>query len=107
MIERVACGVGRRQHLDVEPLEQRAGTKLRRLQLLGDRVVYERRGGGIQLALNAEYFVQHVLKPRTRGRSAKELPMIDECLPDSARIRLGVRWLAVYWNDAEPLERHA
>src|ERR1700693_212946 len=101
MLERVACGVGRCQHLDFEPLEEGTRTELRRLELLGDRVVHERRGGGIQLALNAEYLVQHVVEPRTRGRSAKELPMIDKCLPDPARIRLGVRWLAVYWRSEE------
>src|SRR5437016_5474467 len=40
MLEQVGRSVGRREHFDVEPLEKRAWSKLRRLQALCDCVEY-------------------------------------------------------------------
>ena len=63
MLERIERTFGRRQHFDVEALEQRARTKFRPLQSLVDRVVVDVGRFGRQAHVEAEDLGKYPVEP--------------------------------------------
>ena len=105
VLERVARGVGRAEHLDVEALVQRAGEELRRRQARFQAIVDGHRGSAVQRLGDAEDPFELVLQPTTRGCSAIQVEMIGEQLPDLAWV--GLDRCTVARRDAQALERDA
>ncbi len=78
VLQRVGRRVGRRQHLDVEALEQRARPELGRGELLDDCVVHARGRLTRQSLAHAEHLVQLVIEPRRARRAAKQVIVLGE-----------------------------
>ena len=83
-IERVDRRFGRRQHLDVEPLEQPARSELILHQLLADDVEVVVGGVGFESDLHLEHFRKDIVQPQRRGRAAKQMKPRCEHPPRSA-----------------------
>src|SRR6266516_7493947 len=88
VLERVGRSVRRRQHLDVEALEQRARPELWALELLDDLVVRLCSYFTQSQTPNPEYLKQLVVEPRPRRRAAEQVIVLGEELPHAARCAL-------------------
>src|SRR5205823_6484922 len=88
MVERIARRIGRREHFDVEALEQRPRQELGGRELLRDLVVDARGCLTRQAVADAEDLVQLVIEPGAGGRAAEQVVLVGEPLPDFARICL-------------------
>ena len=104
-LERVGRRVGRAEHLDAEPVEQGAGPKLGPSQTGVDVVVdpHGRRGG--QRLVDPEHAFELLRQPGAARRSAKQVKVVAEDLPDPPRIGFGPP--AVDARDSQRLHRHA
>ena len=100
VIERIERAFGRRERLDVEALEQRAGAEFRPLQGIGDGVVVKVRRFRIQPDVDPEAFGEHPVEPDARGRAAEQMIALGKQAPRRARIGAGVA-------DPEGLQPHA
>jgi len=105
MLERVRGPVRGAQDLDIEPLEQRAGSVLGGGQLGGQLVVGGLGVVAVQLLLDAEDLVELVRQPYAAGRAAEEVEVLGEGLPDLAMIRLDRTPISP--RDAQRLQGHA
>ena len=85
----VARVVGRGQHLDAEPLEQRARAVVVRGQALGDLVVDRIRRLGGRPHGHVEDLGQGGLEPVARRSAAEQVPVRAEQVPDPPGLRLG------------------
>src|SRR5262245_46745233 len=83
--EPIGCGVRRRQHFDIEALEQRARTKLRALQFFQDLVVDAFRSRTFETDTHTEDVVELVREPRAGRRAAEEMKALSKALPCATR----------------------
>ncbi len=105
MIERVGGGVGRRQDLDVEPLEQRARPERVLAETIRDHVVQPVGVRRRQAFLDPEQRRERTLEPEPGRGAAEQGPVRGERAPDDATVRLDRS--AVPTRHAETLERNA
>src|SRR5438067_3480211 len=105
MLERIAGAIGCREHLDPEPLEERARTELRATEPRGNLIVDRLRARAIELLTHTEHVVKLVIEPNPRRRAPKQIVMLTERLPDSPWISLDGR--SVAHRDAQRLHRDA
>src|SRR5204863_4098232 len=104
MCERIERRLGRRDHFDVEALEQRAGTKLGSGETGVDVIEQPVRGFGGQPFADAEHLVERMIEPDARRRSPEKRIVAGEGMPDLARIPFDCS--TVMPSDAEILEAH-
>src|SRR3954464_3791339 len=102
-IERIGRRIRRREHLDVEALQQCPRSELDGRQSLGDVVIRFLCRLGIQRVLDPEHFAQLVLYPGSCRCRPEESPVIGKCLPDLSRIRFGRRRRGIECSDAKRL----
>ncbi len=104
-LERVGRGVRRAEHLDPEPLEQRARPELRLRELLLHPVVDAHGGRAVEPLGDPEHAFELVREPGAARRAAKQVEVVREHLPDLPRIRFRRR--PIQPRDPEALHRHA
>ena len=80
MLQRIARRIGRREHVDVEALEERARTELRRREPFGNGVVRPVRVVAIE-HLDTKQLVQLVVEPESSRRTTKDVIMLGESPP--------------------------
>ncbi len=85
-IDRRLC---RRQHLDVESLEQRPRAKRLGSQCCADRVEVRVGARRVERYFHPEYHFEHVIEPQRRRCSAEQIEVLREQLPCRARVRVG------------------
>ena len=85
MLQRIARRIGRREHVDVEALEERARTELRRRESLGNGVVRPVRVVAIE-HLDTKQLVQLVIEPEPGRRPTKDVVILGESPPCVAGI---------------------
>src|SRR5215217_9325783 len=105
LLQGVGGSVSSAKHLDVEALEEGAGSKLGARELLCEVVIDPLRTLAGQLLLNPEDVNELVLKPETGWGAAEEVEVFSEALPDLAVICLDRG--RVTSRHSEVLHRHA
>ena len=98
--ERRAGGIGRRQALDPEPVEQRARREGRRRKLLLDPRVDRLRAAGSSRSSIPNTVASVSRSQRPVGVQREQVDVVGEQLPDGAVVDLGPA-------EPAPLERHA
>ncbi len=105
MVERIERRFGRRDHFDVETLEQRARTELGRREARVDPVEAAVRRLGRQPFVDAEHRRERVVEPHARGRAAEQVKVFGERVPYPARVRRDRT--AIVARNAQVLESYA
>gem|GEM_PF-6743295 len=89
MVAEVRGGrVCRRDDLDIEAIKQFSRAESRVGNAIGDLVIDGIRGFGTRNLINAEDLDELVLQPIARRRTAEELPILAEGVPDLPRVGL-------------------
>ncbi len=91
VLERIAGPVGRREHLDVEPLEQGPREEVGGGELVHDLVVDACGGLARESVPDAEHLVELIIEPHAAGRAAEQVVVVCKALPHAARIHLNGR----------------
>ncbi len=86
ILQRIQWRIRRRQHLDLEPFKQRPRPELRRLQLLGNRVVVLVCRLLAQPLFQPEQLLKLIVQPHARRRSTEQLIVARKCPPHLPRI---------------------
>jgi hypothetical protein len=101
----VERALGRRDHLDPEPLEQRAGPEFLARETIGDPVVYAVRRLRRQSLVDPEDLLEGMVEPEARRGPSEQVKMRREAPPDGAGVLLDRP--AVGARHAQLLERDA
>src|SRR5207247_4531468 len=101
---RIERRLGRRNHFDVEPFEQRPGPELGLAETGIDAIEYAVGCFRRQTLADAEDLVKRVIEPNPGRRAAKNVVMPRKHAPDIARIALD-RAAVAAWN-RRILQRH-
>ena len=81
MLKRICRAFGRRDHFDIEPLEQCARLIRVRFQSRINRVVIGIRRGGAEALFHTKHIRKHMVEPHTRWRAAEEMIVAGEQAP--------------------------
>lgn len=100
MFQPVERAFGRGDHLDTEPLEQRARTEGIGREHFGDVVEVEDGRLGIEPHLQPEDFGKDPVEPHPRRRAAEQVVALGQEPPRLARVGVGIA-------DPQRLQRHA
>ena len=92
--ERRAGGVGRRQALDAEPVEQRPRRERRCRKLLLDARVDRLRRGRLERLLDPEHRRERLAQPEPGRGQREQVDVVGEQLPDGAVVDRGLAAVA-------------